>query len=234
MLSSSHWLPGVFNNSAVNPSVWTIPIEVRLYILLLLVWLLTRLRMKQSLLLLLAVGWAVLAIVPTRTLYDLLQSHNAKALNLAVYFLMGACFYLYKEKIPLKFSIWLAMLVCWLVLLIWFPYYVKKLQHPFFLYSILLIALRWRKIPFIKADLSYSFYLFAAPWQKMIQVWYGDSISHLLYFIITGAGITVTAWLSWQLIESKALALKYTAWGRKSFDLAKRPENKAYADKQSS
>jgi peptidoglycan/LPS O-acetylase OafA/YrhL len=231
MLSSSHWLPGVFNNTAVNPSIWTIPIEVRLYILLLLVWLVARMRMKQWLLLLLVICWAVMVIVPTRTLYDVLQSHNAKALNLGIYFLMGACFYLYKEKIPLKFSIWLALLVYWLVLLIWFPYYVKKLQHPFFLYSILYIALRWRKIPFIKADLSYSFYLFAAPWQKVIQVYYGDSISHVVYFLITGLGITITAWLSWQLIESKALALKYTQARRKSFDLPQRPENKAYADK---
>jgi peptidoglycan/LPS O-acetylase OafA/YrhL len=50
LLGSSFYLPGVLNNESINGSIWTIPVEVRLYLILLLVYLAAGIRFRKLLL----------------------------------------------------------------------------------------------------------------------------------------------------------------------------------------
>jgi peptidoglycan/LPS O-acetylase OafA/YrhL len=209
LLSSSFFLPGVFNNKAINPSIWTIPIEVRLYLLLLFVHLIAKFRFRQWLLLILVSIWIARLFMPTTVQFTFIKPHILHSINLAIYFLTGACFYLYKEKIAFTLYIWLVLFAYWLALHLWFPTYVEGAEHPFMVYSFMWVAMRWYTLPFIKADISYGFYLFAAPIQKVIQYTIGEYLSFIEFLLITGACTVVVATLSWYLIEKKALSLKY-------------------------
>lgn len=209
LLSSSFPLPGVFDNKAINPSIWTIPVEVRLYLLLLITYLVTKLRFRQVLLLLLITVWLAKLLIPFEWKHAIFKSHILTAIDLSIYFLAGACFYLYKDKVPLKLYIWLILFVCWLSLHIWFKKYLAAAELPFFVYSIMWMVFRWNKIPFLKADISYGVYLFAGPIQKVIHYTIGKQISFSTYFLLTGLCTLVVAILSWHFIEKKALSLKH-------------------------
>lgn len=206
LLSSIMPLPGI--KGAVNPSIWTIPVEVRLYLLLLLIFLITRLRFKQWLLLFLLVIWLAQIFTPRQFLHTLFRPHVLLSIQLGTYFIMGACFYLYKEKIALKFNVWLLLLAYWLSLHIWFPQYVAVAEQPFFVYSLMWIAFRWPRIPFIKADLSYGIYLFGGPAEILVERTMGQHITFAVYLLITASCTAILAILSWHLIEKRALSLK--------------------------
>jgi peptidoglycan/LPS O-acetylase OafA/YrhL len=209
LLSSTMHLPGVFNGKAVNPSIWTIPIEVRLYLLLMLTYLVARLRFRQWLLLFTLTIWCAHVFIPEKLQHTLLKQHVLSAIHLGIYFLMGACFYLYKERIPLKFYIWLILLAYFLSLHTWFRDHVGAAQIPFFVYSFMWVAFRWPRLPSIKADISYGFYLFGGPIQVVAMQTIGQQINFVVYLLITGSCTTILALLSWHLIEKRALSLKY-------------------------
>lgn len=206
LLSSTMPLPGIMG--AVNPSIWTIPVEVRLYLLLLLIFLATRLRFKQWLLLFLIVIWLAQIFIRRPFLHTVFKPHALLAIQLGTYFIMGACFYLYKEKIALKLNIWLILLVYWLSLHMWFPAYVDVAEHPFFVYSLMWIAFRWPRMPFIKTDLSYGIYLFGGPVEILVARTLGHHITFAVYLLITVSCTAILAILSWHLIEKRALSLK--------------------------
>jgi peptidoglycan/LPS O-acetylase OafA/YrhL len=233
-LTSTHWLPGVFDNKAVNASIWTIPNEVRLYVLLLVIFLVTRLRFRQWLLLITIIGWLIMTTVPPEILKVYLRPHMIGAINQGLYFLAGSCVYVYKDKVPFKFSIWLALVAYWIILLIWFPTQVKKLQLPFFVYSTLWITMIWPKIPSFTADISYGFYLYAWPVQAIIQTTFGSQIGFLEYVLICATCISVLALLSWHFLEKRMLTHKYVPIFSNSdtrLQFSKRPENEAHGKK---
>lgn len=206
LLSSTMPLPGI--TGAVNPSIWTIPVEVRLYLLLLLIFIVARLRFKKWLLLFLLIIWLAQIFIPRQLLHTLFKPHILLSIQLGTYFIMGACFYLYKEKIALKLNIWLILLAYWLSVHIWFPEYVNVAEHPFFVYSLMWIAFRWPRMPFIKADLSYGIYLFGGPVEIIVERTAGQHLTFVVYLLITASCTAILAILSWYLIEKRALSLK--------------------------
>lgn len=211
LLGSVFYLPGVLNNLPINGSIWTIPVEVRLYIALLLTYLVARLRLKQLLLFLLIIIWLAQLLAPANWKYAMLRSYMLDSINLGIYFLFGACFYLYKEIIPLKLYIWFILFAGWLVTHIWFWPIVRLTEQPFLVYSFMWIAFRWYKIPFIKADISYGLYLYAIPVQIAIQHVIGQSLNFVTFLLLTMLVTTAIALLSWYLVEKKALSLKHMA-----------------------
>lgn len=141
----------------------------------------------------------------------MLRSYMLDSINLGIYFLFGACFYLYKEIIPLKLYIWFILFAGWLVTHIWFWPIVRLTEQPFLVYSFMWIAFRWYKIPFIKADISYGLYLYAIPVQIAIQHVIGQSLNFVTFLLLTMLVTTAIALLSWYLVEKKALSLKHMA-----------------------
>lgn len=106
LLSVSFFLPGVFADNlykgAVNGSLWTLPIEFRLYMAVLALGVF-RLLGKKSFILLAGVALFIFTVINTYqpTLYDF-NSTELDYLRCSMYFLTGILFYLYSDKI--KFS----------------------------------------------------------------------------------------------------------------------------------
>lgn len=208
LLSSTFYLPGVLHNEAGNSSTWTIPVEFRLYLVLLLVYLVSKLRFKQVLLLLLITLWLAQLLVPANWQNAVFKPHILYSINLGIHFLTGACFYLYKDRIPLKFFIWLTLFACWLAIHIWFPAYYKRTEYPFWAYTIMWMAFRWYKVPFMKADISYGVYLYAIPVQLIMRQTIGQSFSFFAFLLFSLVCTVAVALLSWYLIEKRALSYK--------------------------
>ena len=210
LLTSTLWLPGVYDDQVVNGYIWTIPVEVRLYLFLALLFLVAKLRLKQWLLVIFFVTWILNIIVPLYIKQMIFKPYHLPAIGLSFYFLAGACCYLYREKIPYKFLYWLVLFLAWLASLTWFPYLVKITELPFFVYSILFVAACWKKIPFVRADYSYGIYLFSYPILKSLQAVAGGSLSFVEYFIVATLCTFVVAAMSWNFIEKKALSFKFS------------------------
>ena len=237
LLSSHLVLPGVFNNSSVNASAWTIPVEVRLYILLGLLFLFTKSNFRRWAPVILLIGWLLQIIIPLSVQYQYLKPHLVSAVYLGLYFLAGVCFYQYKNKLPLKFQVWVLLFCLWFISLRWFPQTLSITELPFFLYSLFWVSVGWKKIPFWRADISYGFYLFSYPIQKAIHTTMGQYLNFIEFFVLTGVSTTCLALLSWYFIEKKALKYKTTALNRLSLAgayFSKKPEDKANSYKQDS
>jgi peptidoglycan/LPS O-acetylase OafA/YrhL len=211
LLGSSFYLPGVLNNESINGSIWTIPVEVRLYLVLLLVYLAARLRFRQLLLFLLVALWVAQILTPADWQHATFKLYVIYSINLGIYFLTGACFYLYKERIPLKLYIWFILFIGWLAMHIWFRPLVHVTEHPFFVYTIMCVAFSWYKVPFIKADISYGVYLYATPVQLVMQYTIGESLGFNTFLLLTLLATGGISLLSWRLVEKKALSLKQLA-----------------------
>lgn len=225
-------LPGVFNGESINSSLWTIPLEIKFYALLMLAALSGLLNRR----LVFALGWLLLLLFNTifnkeiRSLGGMLNHIHSLAF-LGVFFFGGVVFYLYRDKIPIRFSIWLLLLAAWL--LTW-KFYKPYLQIPaafFFIYTVIGIGISRFRIPFPAADISYGFYLYAYPVQTSIQYAWGNQLNFWQYFLITLLIIMALATASWFLVEKKALALKVHRRALPVKNLIAEPEDKAYQHK---
>jgi len=188
LLLSRFHLPGVFGGhptDVVNGSLWTLPNEARLYLLLMVAWLLGLLAPKRYTLL-----WA-LAMMAGYALawrYWPLPDHIQKYGECAAFFTTGALLWVNRGHIRL--SGWTVMgMLAGLVLLrgtTWshLPYF------GLLTYGALYLGLRVR-LPMIRHhDLSYGLYLYGWPAQQ------------LAWMLPAGAGA------SWWLVERPALRWK--------------------------
>ncbi len=200
----SYYLPGVFaaaRNHAVNGSLWTLPIEARLYLWLALVGLLSlhrRLRFNLLFVLLMALGiWASLHAAPTPEKTDLAYCR--------AFFLTGAFAWINREAIPLSWPLLFAILV-----------FAAGLHNTDWFYVGYFLALSYGtlflayvpELPVIRQhDLSYGLYLYGWPSQQIVQAIApatGALANTLWATLLAGA----FAAASWFLVEAPAMRLK--------------------------
>ena len=205
LLLSRFQLPGVFTThplEVVNGSLWTLPIEAKLYLLLLIAWLLG----------LLAPGrytplWAV-AIVAGYALawrYAPLPDHLQKYAECTAFFITGSLLWVNRDRIRLSGWIVLQLLVVFAMLR------GSPWAHlPYFgllTYGSIYLALQVR-LPIIRhTDLSYGLYLYGWPAQQLAWMLpMGKSLAGNA--VIATAIALACAALSWFLVERPALRLK--------------------------
>lgn len=201
-------LPGVFEANpyprAMNGSLWTLPYEMDLYIVLALVLLVWRYR-SAALYVLAALVVAALAIlpVPASTLLVLPGVFANHLATFATLFLAGAVLaaserdfgFLYGclaclaagVLLLLTGNIWLARLLIFAPLVI----IVGRLEPPRMLRP--------------RVDISYGFYLYAFPVQQLVA---SQTTRFWPVLILSAAGTLVMAYLSSRLVEQPALRLK--------------------------
>jgi peptidoglycan/LPS O-acetylase OafA/YrhL len=216
----SYGLPSVFINnpvSLVNGSLWSLPVESTMYIVILALGAMGILYKKSFItaVILALVGVFLYINIPMLHSVVPLVSHNTmnilKDLTILVfplYFLIGSLYYLHQDKIKYDLRLVLVAFIVW-VLTFWST--ELFILSSFICIPYIVLGLAFTRIPYIntigkKADISYGLYIFHYPVQQtLINFFSLDSLTLLTLSLL----ITVPlAWLSWHLIESKALGIK--------------------------
>ena len=211
------FLPGVFEQSiwpAVNGSLWTIPIEVRWYGVLLLAGLcgLLRKRMRVALLVL-VLAYAVYIYV----VFDV--QHNPLArfplpdfgIEYGSYFCTGAALYYFRDAWR-RHAGWLtAALVAAAALMVAFDHGYTAL---FLLLPWLVIRFGTSSTPLLRragryGDFSYGIYIYAFMMQQLTISMLGAHHSYWFGLMVSATCTLACAVLSWYLVEQPALNLKH-------------------------
>ena len=213
ILSIQYNLPLVFADNlfphAVNGSLWTLPVEVFMYAMILLMGLAGVLSATFSAL---AAGLCILGVFALRNLdlggpYIVLGAAELSvALRLAASFFMGATLYFHKDKIRYHGGIALIFLAV--------IFFSKFTPPSLYLYALLLpyivlyaaqVEIRWIEKITRHGDFSYGIYIYAFPIQQLVVHWFQNDISVTRLFMLSFALTLPVAILSWKLVEEPAL-----------------------------
>lgn len=194
---------GIFENNPVtyvNAPLWTIPLEFGLYSFIALLGVIGILKKRYIMLpfiLVTALAW-----------FSYYDSPVLNKIRFAIYFFIGSFLYLNKDKI--KYRWWLAILLMLPLLLTIGTKYMFIFAFIAIPYTVIMIA--HANIPHLCkfgkwGDPSYGMYIYAYPIQQTIlNFWPEIPIEQ---FIVLSLGCAVpVAYLSWHLIEKRALSLK--------------------------
>ncbi|MET1115337.1 MAG: acyltransferase [Comamonas sp.] len=206
-------LPLVFAENlfphAVNGSLWTLPIEVFMYAVILVMGVAGMLGASCSTI---AAGLCILGVLAVRN-SDLGGPHIvlgaaelSVALRLAASFFMGAALYFHRNRIRYHGAIALLFLAI---------IFTTKFTPPaLYLYALLLpyiiLYLASKQTPFLDqitrhGDFSYGIYIYAFPIQQLVVHWSKNDISVSMLFTISLAITLPVAILSWKFVEGPAL-----------------------------
>ena len=197
-------LPGVFvtlPQNAVNGSLWTLPIEARLYVLLLVASLLGVLTARRYVLPWLVVIGGIGAFAYLRRP---LPEWLANDLWCVAFFVTGTAAWLWRERIRLS---WVPVVVLLVLAVIargtqWFalPYFALVA------YGTLWLAFAPPKARIAHHDLSYGLYLYGWPAAQIVQTFSPGSPWHNV--VLASALAFACGALSWFCIGRPALRLK--------------------------
>jgi peptidoglycan/LPS O-acetylase OafA/YrhL len=202
------WLPGVFDSlprTAVNGSLWTLPIEGRLYLLLLIAGTLGMLRPWRY-----APAW-VLAIGGACVFAFLrapLPEHLRYLIWVTSFFITGTLIWVLRDKIPLRWPILAALLIAAVAAatfargtVVFHAAYFALIVYGTFYFG---FAPRLPRIE--KNDLSYGVYLYGWPMQQLAFL--AGATTPWLNTAAATAMTLACAAASWFLIERPALNFK--------------------------
>jgi peptidoglycan/LPS O-acetylase OafA/YrhL len=209
LVKSVLWLPGAFQGRPVNISQWTIPVEVRLYIFLLVMYGIGIFRRKY--LMLLVWSGCILILICIYHKFSFTNGVPKPFIwdsNLILFFLSGSVAYIFRQKIKFNRNSWLMLFVIWLVLIKLLPDYKFVFDIPFFTYSILFIATGMYVFPFVNTDLSYGIYLYGYPVQMGVQAILGNQLGLMPCLFLSAIITVLLAIASWNLVEKRAMSLK--------------------------
>ncbi len=214
VLLRPHYHPAVFDGHpwpALNGSLWSIPLEVWCYCGLLLgcLALARRIRFLAAIVVVSAVVAYLFALggyqghVPER-----LGSSLFISLMLACFFIAGMLFALWPTLLASRKAAWALALATVLAVaageyalafLLALPWLVLRLGQAS--WSVLRHAGN-------HGDFSYGVYLYAWPMQQLSVAALGKGAPLVQHFLLAGGLTMLTAWLSWHLIEERALRYK--------------------------
>lgn len=210
-------LPGIFENNpykqAVNGSLWTLPYEIKMYALLvifisLFTFIQGKLKLAWPLEKLLFLGLTTTALF--LHLYDhFYETYDGQSLKLFAMFFIGSSFFFLQDKIKIVSKVGIPAIA--ILALSSFD------KDTFFLAYTLLMPYIVFYLAYIPkgsirkfnnfGDYSYGIYIYAFPVQQVVAA----TIPGISIFGMVGLSFLITlilAYLSWELIEEKALRLK--------------------------
>jgi peptidoglycan/LPS O-acetylase OafA/YrhL len=207
LVDMNYLLPGVFTgnpNDAVNGSLWTLPVEIRMYLFVALAGVLGMLD-RRLLFNLVVAGAIAVGVIWPGTIPLLTDQNHAE---IATFFVAGAALWVNRDLMPLH-GAGLLLLVALTAALSWTAAYPLAFAFTFS-YAVLLAGFTKRvQLPDLArhGDFSYGTYLYAF---FVTQLWVaalgpGDPG---LVAVLTLAGTLPLAVASWYLVEAPALRLK--------------------------
>jgi peptidoglycan/LPS O-acetylase OafA/YrhL len=202
-------LPGVFNENGVNGSLWSLPIEFRLYLLLTSLYILGS--FKRKLFVPFVVVLAICLLVTSSNMLFTIPKWIEVYLLWGTFFFTGGIVYFFKSKIKLSYLLFLLFLLCWLFLKK-IPILNTAIEVVVIGYGILLAGYKFPPFKtsfFAHNDYSYSLYIYAYPIQQAAIYIIGASLlSPLLLFFFTILFVFPLCFFSWNFIEKPCLKKK--------------------------
>lgn len=207
LVKTVYALPGVFESlpqkGAVNGSLWTLPAEFRLYLLVGLIGV-CRILPRRTWYLPLVLCLAALAIFAPPDWSLLFNKPTFRSLFL--YFMAGSVMRVYAERIPLS-GILLAALALLSLALYWTPasHWLLGITLAYGTFWLAYVPdLHW----FNRAgDYSYGLYIYAFPVGQTLRQYFPEI--HALELFVCASLLTLAcAAFSWHFVESPALRLK--------------------------
>lgn len=219
----NYTLPGVFDDNiyprAVNGSLWSLPVEVAMYILVFLTGMVTLIFAGRYF----AFLWALLTVLflalnfaeftlGTGMFEGVIVYATLMTANLEVmpYFLVGGCLYLWRDLVPRSATVAiLSLVIGWFLSRSGWPVETALI----FITSYAVITLGSMSTPVIRqfgrfGDISYGVYLYGFPVAQTLSWAFGREMSfgaHIFWAMLISY---VLAFLSWHLVEKRALRLK--------------------------
>jgi peptidoglycan/LPS O-acetylase OafA/YrhL len=209
-------LPGVFDglpmDEVVNGSLWTLPFELRCYLVLALVWIAARIARHGPLhtfvrLVLVTAGLMLIAFWIAHTV----GYKHWHTFRLFYFFFGGAAFWLMRSRIALNHGVALAVAA-----LLAFGIFVPRLFFWIYPLTITYLVLYVAYVPggWIRGfnrfgDYSYGIYIYAFPVQQTLVLLVAGITPAQLIIAATAATLPL-AMLSWHLVEKPMLARKDT------------------------
>ena len=209
----AEYLPGVFDsnsNHAVNGSLWTLPVEVRWYVILAILGLLQVLRWRVVLLL----GTLVMA-VHYFGIFDVQRviaegGKRGWKEELGIFFLAGACLHYFRAEWERNRFVVAIVITAIAVLL-----FSIGQKHAAFWLIIPFVTLNFglASWPGIRrtarfGDFSYGVYIYAFPVQQTIIALTSNTLPFALGLAASALTTFAFAFLSWHCVEKQALKLK--------------------------
>ncbi|HEV2608108.1 MAG TPA: acyltransferase [Xanthomonadaceae bacterium] len=202
--NTAYFLPGVFRNlnfESVNGSLWSLPIEVRLYVAIAAIGVLA-LNRKERFNLLFVIAMAIgFLLVSPRSMPEV----ESQAYYCVAFFFAGAFAWINRDAIPLSWPLLFAVMIFAAALLSTNRFFVG-----YFLvvsYGTLFLAYVPR-LPVIRHhDFSYGLYLYGWPSQQLVQTFAPTSgpIGNTIGGTLLAAAFAVASWF---LVEAPAMRLK--------------------------
>ncbi len=230
-MRTQYALPGSFESnpypSTVNGSLWTLPIETRMYVVTIVIFYASTLcfsiqpSSNHSIIRFIFLSaFVLLGFLVTEHYQVIGDRHKLSIAVFACAFLIGSVCYSFKENIPLKFS--------WGVILLFGTQWLNESTiYPLYLafcitYITLVLAYlpRGRVLAFNKVgDYSYGMYIFAFPVQQSLSHWTDIGFWGMVFW-----ATVITLFLSiisWHIIEKPALSKKSVIMQKLSFTFIK-------------
>jgi peptidoglycan/LPS O-acetylase OafA/YrhL len=206
LVKTVYVLPGVFETNPypaiVNKSLWTLPLEARLYILLAAAGLIGLLRRRAAFNAATLAGGALIAAEP-----QWFPLNGVSGASLALMFLAGSAAFVNRDWIPLSASV-LAAGIALAALLMGTPLFRPALAG-IVAYATLWLAYGAPSRPIDRwGDASYGVYIYAFPIQQALVAMVPE-ITPLSLFGLAGALSVGLGAASWHWIEAPCLALKH-------------------------
>lgn len=201
---SAYFLPGVFESlprTEINGSLWTLPIEAKLYLALLVASLLGVVTPKRY-----PPLWALALLAAGAVAWwkHPLPDHLANAANCAAFFVTGTLCWVLRDRIRLSPWPLLALFAIAAALRGTPGFYVG--YFPLLTYLVLYLGFALRLPRIERTDLSYGVYLYGWPMQQL--AWIAGATTVLANILVATAFAFACAAASWCLIERPALDWK--------------------------
>lgn len=201
---------------AWNGSLWTLFWEFLCYLGVLLAGVLGLLRRRWGVPVLFAGAWLFQLATTLTAIGEMrvpIVMHRIGSLALedaarfAITFTAGMLIYHLRERLVASWM-WVALATAGLVASMWLPEY--RLLGAFLLAYALVAAgaLMNHRWMILRTDISYGVYIYAFPIQQILAIAGVPAYGLLLYALAAFAITCVLAWLSWTLVEERALRLK--------------------------
>jgi peptidoglycan/LPS O-acetylase OafA/YrhL len=207
-------LPGLFDanhlKSLVNATVWTLPVELKCYVMVLLFGLAGGIGSKPRTLIFVTVALGIFAALVSQLpghlpLGDFFRLQIAYSFYPVPFFLLGMLLYAYREHVRLS---WLpAAVLAVTYVLTRFTLVSTLLLYSAFAYGLLWLAsANFLKILRPKHDYSYGIYLYGFVVQQIVAS-LSPSLNNYLAFFISVPVTVVLAAASWHWVERPCLSV---------------------------